>query len=136
MRLYNRKNTTSSCLIKIDLKKAYDSVEWNFVMEMLHALNFPRKYIGWVITCVQTTRYSITINGGVYGDISGKRGLRQGDPLSPLLFVVCLEYVSSIMRWIADQREFSFIQNASGQNDLQNPRPGVQKICHMQGEHN
>lgn len=49
VRLYNRKHTTSSCLIKIDLRKAYDTVEWEFVEEMIHAMEFPQKYIKWVM---------------------------------------------------------------------------------------
>lgn len=49
VRLHNRKNTTKNCLIKVDLKKAYDSIEWEFVREMLHVLNFPAKFIGWIM---------------------------------------------------------------------------------------
>ncbi|XP_019267174.1 PREDICTED: uncharacterized protein LOC109244526 [Nicotiana attenuata] len=97
VRLYNRKATTKICLIKINLKKAYDAVEWGFVEEMLYAMNFPGKFIKWVMNCISTPQYSITLNGGLYGNIQGKRGLRQGDPISPLLFVICMEYFSRIM---------------------------------------
>nr|XP_009628789.1 uncharacterized protein LOC104119081 [Nicotiana tomentosiformis] len=78
VRLYNKKNTTKSFLIKIDLKKAYDSVEWEFVEDMLYVLNFPCKFIRWIMTCITTTQYTIAINGGIYGNITGKKGLRQG----------------------------------------------------------
>lgn len=75
VRLYKRKNTTQSCLIKIDLKKAYDNVDWAFVEEMLHAMNFPQKFIKWIMACITTTQYSVAINGELYGNITGKRGL-------------------------------------------------------------
>lgn len=101
VRLYNRKAATRSCLIKIDLKKAYDSIEWDFVEEMLHALNFPMKFIRWIMECISTTQYVVAINGGLYGSIRGKRGLRQGDPISPLLFVICMEYFTIIMKLVA-----------------------------------
>ncbi|XP_019258456.1 PREDICTED: uncharacterized protein LOC109236704 [Nicotiana attenuata] len=54
VRLYNRKNITQSCLIKIDLKKAYDTVEWSFVEEILHAMNFPHRFIKWIMACLST----------------------------------------------------------------------------------
>lgn len=88
VRLYNRKNTTKYRLIKIDLKKAYDSVEWNFVEEILHGLKFPWKFIRWVMACLTTPDYTIAINGGTYETIVGKKGLRQGDPISQLLFLI------------------------------------------------
>ncbi|XP_019246420.1 PREDICTED: uncharacterized protein LOC109226071 [Nicotiana attenuata] len=99
---------TKSCLIKIDLKKAYDTVEWGFVEEMLYALNFPTKFIKWTKECMTTTQYSIAINGEVHGCIEGKRDLRQGDPISPLLFVICMEYFTRIMQWVATHEGFAF----------------------------
>ncbi|XP_070042873.1 uncharacterized protein [Nicotiana tomentosiformis] len=76
VRLYNRKATTKSYLIKIDLNKAYDSVEWGFVEEMLYAMNIPVKFINWVMNCISTTQYNIALNGDLYGNIQGKHGLR------------------------------------------------------------
>lgn len=108
VRLYNRKATTSSCLIKIDLKKAYDSVEWVFVKEIMMALNYHTTFIQWVMECITTTSYSLEINGGLYGNIEGKRGLRQGAPISPLIFVICMEYLARIMEMVGQQQGFAY----------------------------
>nr|XP_009791379.1 PREDICTED: uncharacterized protein LOC104238655 [Nicotiana sylvestris] len=101
VRLYKRKAFTRSCLIKIDLRKAYDTVEWDFVQEMLHALNFPRRFIQWIMQCITTTKYSIAISVGIYGNIEGKIGLRQVDPISPIIFVICMECFTRIMQHVA-----------------------------------
>ncbi|XP_019246258.1 PREDICTED: uncharacterized protein LOC109225903 [Nicotiana attenuata] len=114
VRLYNRKASTRSCLIKIDLRKAYDTVEWDFVQEILHALNFPSKFIQWIMQCITTTKYSIAINGGIYGNIEGKRGLRQGDPISPLIFVICMEYFTRIMQHVATMQGFEYHTKCRG----------------------
>nr|XP_009761796.1 PREDICTED: uncharacterized protein LOC104213930 [Nicotiana sylvestris] len=108
VRLYNRKATTKSCLIKIDLRKAYDTAEWEFVQEMMYTLNFPSKFIKWTMTCITTTKYSITLNGGLYGNIEDKRGLRQEDPISPLIFVICMEYFTCIMKHVTTLQGFAF----------------------------
>lgn len=115
VRLYNRKVTTKSCLKKIDLKKSYDSIEWGSVEEMLHAaMNFPMKFIKWVMTCISTTQYSITLNGGLYENIQGKRGLRQSDPISLLIFVIYMEYFSRIMKRVADIPGFEYHTKCKG----------------------
>lgn len=108
VRLYNRKNASKSCLLKIDHRKAYDSVEWDFVEEMLYGSQFPYKFIKCIMDCITTTQYVIAINGGLYENIKGRRGLRQWDFVSPLLFAICMEYFSRLMKWITTQEGFKF----------------------------
>lgn len=85
---YGRKSSPPGCLLKIDIKKAYDSVKWDFVEEMLLAYQFPAHFVKVVMACVTTPSFSICLNGGVNGFFQGKRGLRQGLPrLCSLYFV-------------------------------------------------
>ncbi|XP_074265496.1 uncharacterized protein LOC141587931 [Silene latifolia] len=106
VRLYGRKTCTPRTMLKIDLKKAYDSIEWAFLREMLVALEFPEKMVQWIMVCVSTPSFTISLNGSQFGYFKGKRGLRQGDPMSPLLFTLCLEYFSRILRVVTEKPEF------------------------------
>lgn len=64
---FKRKGGKPKCLIKIDLRKAYDSISWSFIEEMMAALQFPWKFIRWVMACVTTPSYSLMINGDLCG---------------------------------------------------------------------
>ncbi|XP_062094183.1 uncharacterized protein LOC133800246 [Humulus lupulus] len=76
---YRQKNTSPRCAIKIDISKAYDTVDWNFVEDLLNALNFPGKFIQLVMICIKSTTYSLLMNGRIQGGFQGAKGLRQDD---------------------------------------------------------
>ncbi|XP_019223812.1 PREDICTED: uncharacterized protein LOC109205556 [Nicotiana attenuata] len=88
---YGRRGISPRCMIKIDMQKAYDSIEWEFLEQVLTGLCFPEIFIGWIMECLKTISYSISINGSPTKPFDTKRGVRQGDPMSPLLFVLAME---------------------------------------------
>ncbi|XP_021769703.1 uncharacterized protein LOC110733943 [Chenopodium quinoa] len=60
---YGRAHNSPRCMIKVDLNKAYDSIEWGFLKIVLQELGFPMKFMGWITECLATISYSILING-------------------------------------------------------------------------
>lgn len=108
IRCYGRKNASSRCIIKMDMKEAYDSIDWNFSKDMLEALKFPGRFTSLIMEYVKSPTFIVLINGKCYGYFAGKKGLRQGDPMSPLLFVICMEYISRIMLMVGRNSVFKF----------------------------
>ena len=88
------KEGTSGVLCKLDLEKAYNHVNWGFLIYLLRMCGFSEKWQNWIMFCISTARFSILINGSSCGFFESSRGLRQGDPLSPLLFVIIMEALS------------------------------------------
>ncbi|WZZ38588.1 hypothetical protein YC2023_034847 [Brassica napus] len=85
-----------SMAVKTDMSKAYDRIEWSFVKEVLRLLGFEPLWISWIMSCIESVSYSFLINGSPQGAVKPSRGLRQGDLLSPHIFILCTEVLSAL----------------------------------------
>lgn len=101
------KKRKKSCLIfKADFEKAYDSVRWKFLYEILGIMKFLARWIRWIKKCVETPMIFVLVNGSPTGEFKMRKGLRQGDPLAPFLFLVVAEGLAALMRSAVAKRRF------------------------------
>ncbi|CAN1773889.1 LINE-1 retrotransposable element ORF2 protein [Linum perenne] len=98
---------TPRCAIQIDLQKSFDSVEWSFIIEVMKAMRIPDKFVKWIETCLNASRISVNINGSLSGYFPAKRGFRQGDPISPFLFVLSMEVLSCLFAQAVEQKKYA-----------------------------
>lgn len=96
--MYSRlKAGITRVLCKVDLEISYDHVNLNFLLYLLERFGFSEKWRAWIMSCYQLFQFSILINGSQSGFFGSLRGLRQGDPLLPLLFVIVMEALSKLL---------------------------------------
>lgn len=87
--------TTCEVALKLDSSKAYDRVNWSFLRKRMKSMGFCETWVDWVMMCVKIVSYNVCLNGTLVGPIAPKKGLRQGDPLSPYLVLICVESLSN-----------------------------------------
>lgn len=108
IRGYGRKRISPRCILMVDIRKAFDTLSWKFMKNILTGFGLPSDMTSWILECVTTASFSISINGKFHGFFKGKRGLRQGDPLSPYLFILAMEFFSRLLKFNTDNSDFKF----------------------------
>ena len=98
---------TPRVLCKLDVEKTYDHVNWSFLMYLLQRCGFLDMWRKWIICCIPNAKFSILINGSPSDFFGSTRGIRKGDPLSPLFFDVVMEALSRMLDVAAAIGQFS-----------------------------
>ena len=99
MHFLNHKNARIDGFMtaKLDISKAFNRVEWGFIQGVMEKLGFNSRWVNLVMKCITSVSYSVIINGATSGNIVPTWGLRQGDPLSPILFLIYTEGLSALI---------------------------------------
>lgn len=94
---YHKPSISSRSAVKLDISKAFDTVNWSFVEITLRAMNIPAQFVTWIMRCIDTATFSVSINGELAGFFPSSRGIRQGCSLSPYLYVIVSNVLSKLL---------------------------------------
>jgi hypothetical protein len=96
--LKGKKGKAGACAVKLDLAKAYDRIEWSYLQGIMLKLGFHPEFVNQIMRCVTSLSFAIKINGILTETFRPSRGIRQGDPISPYLFLLCFEGLSCLLK--------------------------------------
>lgn len=109
---FNKSDISKRGLLKVDLRKAFNSVNWDFIIQILQTADFPPVFINWITQCLTMNSFSINVNRELCGFFKGTRDFCQGDSLSPSLFVIAMEAFSNLLSSKFDSGVIGFHQLA------------------------
>ncbi|GAB4844966.1 hypothetical protein Ancab_040114 [Ancistrocladus abbreviatus] len=92
-----KKKCRKSFMFKVDFEKAYDRLNWQFLLDVMEHMGFNGQWRGWIAECLRSSSVSVLVNGCPTPEFSMERGLCQGDPLSPFLFILAAEGMSAMI---------------------------------------
>jgi hypothetical protein len=113
-----KKKNQKALILKLDLKKAYDLINWEFLRMILIKTGFGLSVTNWIMSCVTTISYAVLVNGEPSDFFQRGKGLRQGCPLSPLLFILVMEGLSILLKKEKEAGKLSGIKVARITNIL------------------
>nr|GEX00122.1 putative RNA-directed DNA polymerase, eukaryota, reverse transcriptase zinc-binding domain protein [Tanacetum cinerariifolium] len=111
-----KKKKKQALIFKVDFKKAYDLVRWDYLDDVLDKFGFRIKWRGWIQNCLRSSRGSILINGSPTEEFQFFKGLKQGDPLSPFLFILIMESLHILFQCVVDAGLYTGIRLSSDVN--------------------
>lgn len=105
---YERKRIYPRCFMQMDIQKAYDTVDWNALEKILNEVGCPQQFKNWIMIAVSTVSYRFNVNGYKTEIMEARRGLRQGDPISPMLFVIVMECLNRYLYKMQKDGDFNY----------------------------
>lgn len=105
---YHKQSIHPRSVLKLDISKAFDSVNWSFITDTIRAVGIPEMFVHWIHTCLSTAAFSVSVNGELEGFFGTERGLRQGCALSPYLFVIAINVLSRMLNKAANVGTIGF----------------------------
>lgn len=105
---YHKPSVSSRAAIKLDISKAFDTVSWSFFEDTLRAMKYPDLFVTWIMRCIDTAAFSVSVNGELEGFFQSSRGVRQDSSLSPYLYVLVSNVLSKLLNKAAVSGNIGF----------------------------
>ncbi|XP_071738932.1 uncharacterized protein [Rutidosis leptorrhynchoides] len=110
---YLKHERAKSLIFKVDFEKPFDCLNWDFLMEIMQIMGFGAKWRGWIRSCLESASISVLVNGSPTREFKIERGVRQGDPLSPFLFIIAAEGLNVLTKKVVYNKRFMGVEIGS-----------------------
>ncbi|WOL07716.1 hypothetical protein Cni_G16463 [Canna indica] len=105
--IFSFKSKKSYIIVKLDLEKTYDFLSWDAILLVLEFCQFPPLFISWIKACISTISFACMMNGNIFGFFQSSKGIRQGDPLSPFLYIIVAQTLTLLINKAVNDNLFT-----------------------------